>query len=73
MITIINSAAVQVRVKDELEILHVAGNQTWGQIHASVFELQIQIQILPFMSVFQIQIQILIFVFEILREIQRTI
>ena len=57
--------------------------QTWGQIHASVFELQIQIlhmrqiqiqiQILPFMSVFQLQIQILSFVFEILREIQCTI
>ena len=38
-------------------------NQTWGQI-------QIQIQILPFMSVFQIQIQILIVVFEIPSEIQ---
>ena len=54
-------------------LIHI--DQTWGQIHASVFELQIQIlhmsqiqiqiQILPFMSVFQLQIQILIFVFEI--------
>ena len=80
---------VQLQIKCVLVILrkclterecHV---QTWGQIHASVFELQIQIlhmsqiqtqiEILPFMSVFQIQIQILIVVFEIPSEIQRII
>ena len=61
------------------DIVICPSEQSWGQIHTSVFELQIQIlhmsqiqiqiQILPFMSVFQIQILILFFVFEILREI----